>query len=131
MVRQTKQIYLPKTKMKQTTYKCPHCGTKTYEDDRNHYTWYDLSGIHCNITTTIPLPKTQPATEPPAFLKKAIVFETTLIHLRHNQIRQYIQRIELMKAGMDYKTSINKIPPIHGISFDWPTYFKLKSMRLK
>ena len=28
-------------------YKCPYCGTMTYEGDRNHYRWWDSQGGHC------------------------------------------------------------------------------------
>ena len=28
-------------------YKCPHCGTLTFEGDRNHWRYWDTEGGHC------------------------------------------------------------------------------------
>ena len=28
-------------------YKCPYCGTETFEGDRNHYRYWNSNGGHC------------------------------------------------------------------------------------
>ena len=63
----------------------------------------------------------------PDFLKLAISHESHLIAIRKMQIEGYAQRIELMKAGIDYETAQKKVPPVKcAVGFDSIRYSKLK-----
>ena len=43
-------LYIKCASEQYDTYKCPHCGTKTHEGDRNHYRYWDSNGGHCKIS---------------------------------------------------------------------------------
>lgn len=44
-----KRIGMYNEKIPDNAYKCPDCGTTTFEGDRYHYTIWDSKGGHCIV----------------------------------------------------------------------------------
>lgn len=64
--------------------------------------------------------------ELPNFLKYAIEHERKCVKLRTMQIEEYLKRLQLMFAGMDYLDTFNNIKPIHPIPFNKDEYLILR-----
>jgi len=63
----------------------------------------------------------------PPFLQYAIEHERNCVKFRIMQIKQYLDRLELMFAGMDYIDTFNRIKSIQGVPFNKEEYVYLRN----
>lgn len=62
----------------------------------------------------------------PKHFQMAINHERKCIKFRLKQIERYLERIQLMMAGMDYFDTFKNLSSIHGLGFPKQPYLKLR-----